>query len=86
MATHSSILAERPPWTEQAGGYSPWSCKVRQLKRLSTHAHKEDPRFHFPLFPQISRQIPNALLVFYLRFLRDSLGFPGSLVGTESIC
>ena len=51
-----------------------------------THAYKEDPRFHFPLFPQISRQIPNALLVFYLRFLRDSLGFPGSLVGTESMC
>ena len=45
-----------------------------QLKRLSTHVYKEDPRFHFPLFPQISGQIQNALLVFYLRFLRDSLG------------
>ena len=27
MATHSSILAWRIPWTEEPGGYSPWSCK-----------------------------------------------------------
>ena len=24
MATHSSILACRIPWTEEPGGYSPW--------------------------------------------------------------
>ena len=24
MATHSSILAWRLPWTEEPGGYSPW--------------------------------------------------------------
>jgi len=27
MATHSSILTWRIPWTEEAGGYSPWGCK-----------------------------------------------------------
>ena len=27
MATHSSILAWRIPWTEDLGGYSPWSHK-----------------------------------------------------------
>ena len=27
MATHSSILAWRIPWTEETGGYSPWGCK-----------------------------------------------------------
>ena len=27
MATHSSILAWRIPWTEEAGGYSPRGCK-----------------------------------------------------------
>ena len=27
MATHSSILAWRVPWTEQLGGYSPWNNK-----------------------------------------------------------
>ena len=27
MATHSSILALRIPWTEEPGGYSPWGRK-----------------------------------------------------------
>ena len=27
MATHSSILAWRIPWTEEPGGPSPWGCK-----------------------------------------------------------
>ena len=27
MATHSSILAWRIPWTEEPGGYSPWGLK-----------------------------------------------------------
>ena len=27
MATHSSILAWRIPWTEEPRGYSPWSRK-----------------------------------------------------------
>nr|ACH79982.1 hypothetical protein [Bos taurus] len=29
MATHSSILAWRIPWTEEPGGYSPWGRRVR---------------------------------------------------------
>ena len=27
MATHTSILAWRIPWTEDPGGYSPWGLK-----------------------------------------------------------
>ena len=27
MATHSSILAWRTPWTGSMAGYSPWGCK-----------------------------------------------------------
>ena len=27
MATHSSILVWRIPWTEEPGGYSPWGRK-----------------------------------------------------------
>ena len=27
MATHSSTLAWRMPWTEEPGRYSPWGCK-----------------------------------------------------------
>ena len=29
MATHSSILAGRIPWTEEPGGWSPWVAKSR---------------------------------------------------------
>ena len=28
MAIHSNILAWRISWTEEPGGYSPWSCRV----------------------------------------------------------
>ena len=28
MATQTSILAWRVPWTEEAGGYSPWDRRV----------------------------------------------------------
>ena len=28
MATHSGILARIIPWTEEPGGYSPWSHEV----------------------------------------------------------
>ena len=27
MATQSSILAWRIPWTEEPGGHGPWGCK-----------------------------------------------------------
>ena len=42
MATHSSILAWRIPWTEELGGlYSPWGCKeldmIEQLTHTNTH-------------------------------------------------
>ena len=53
MATYSSILAQRIPWTGKPGGYSPWSHKeldmtesLRNLKvllllspHLSPHSH-----------------------------------------------
>ena len=29
MATYSSSLAWRIPWTEEPGGYSPWAHRVR---------------------------------------------------------
>ena len=28
IATHSSILAWRIPWTEECGGLQPWNCRV----------------------------------------------------------
>ena len=35
MATHSSILAWRIPWTEEPVGYSPWSRKVSDTSLTS---------------------------------------------------
>ena len=39
MATHSSILAWRIPWTELGGLQSMGLQRVGQLKRLSVHEH-----------------------------------------------
>ena len=36
MATHSSILAWRIPWTEERGGYRPWGCtELDMTERLN---------------------------------------------------
>ena len=43
MATHSSVLAWKIPWTEEPGElHSTGSKRVRQLKRLSTNARMVD--------------------------------------------
>ena len=38
MATHSSILAWRIPWTEEPSGYSysPWACKESDTTERKT--------------------------------------------------
>ena len=36
IATHSSILAWRVPWTEELGGYSPWGCKESDMTERLT--------------------------------------------------
>ena len=35
MATHSSILAWRIPWTEEPGGYSPWGHKESDMTEVT---------------------------------------------------
>ena len=43
MATHTSILAWRIPWTEEPGSYSPWGQKVSDTtEQLSTAQHSTD--------------------------------------------
>ena len=39
MVTHSSILAWRIPWTEEAG-YSPWGHKESTQLSVSAHTHR----------------------------------------------
>ena len=36
MATHSSILAWRIPWTEETAGYSPWGHKESDTTKMIT--------------------------------------------------
>ena len=36
MATLSSILAWRIPWTEEPGGYCPWGCKESDITEQLT--------------------------------------------------
>ena len=35
MATHSSILAWRIPWTEEPAGYSPWGHKESDTSEVT---------------------------------------------------
>ena len=41
MATHSSILAWRIPWTEEPAGYSPWGRRESGTLTLSLHSFKD---------------------------------------------
>ena len=40
MATHSSILAWRIPWTEEPEGYSPWGRKESDTTEHSQHGNR----------------------------------------------
>ena len=47
MATHSSILAWRIPWTEEPGGLQSIGLQSQtQLKRLSMHALEKEMATH----------------------------------------
>ena len=37
MATHSSVLVQRSPWTESLVGYSPWGCKKLNTTEQLAH-------------------------------------------------
>ena len=39
LATHSSILAWKIPWTEEPSELGPWSCKELDLTEVTWHAH-----------------------------------------------
>jgi len=43
MATPSSILAWKIPWTEDSGRYSPWGCKeLYTTEQLTLSLHFQD--------------------------------------------
>ena len=39
IATHSSILTWRIPWTEEPEGYSPWGCKESDMSEVTEYKH-----------------------------------------------
>ena len=46
MATHSSILAWKIPWTEGAwwAGYSPWDCGESDTTEVTEHPIYQDQK------------------------------------------
>ena len=41
IATHSSILAWRIPWTEEPGKLSLWGCKESDMTEQLTHTYTQ---------------------------------------------
>ena len=44
MATHSSMLAWKIPWTEESGGLQSMGCKESDTTERLTHTHKDVQR------------------------------------------
>jgi len=46
MATHSSVLAWRIPWTEEPGRLlcNPWGCKESGMTEQLSHSHSNSPQ------------------------------------------
>ena len=44
MATHSSILASRTPWTEEPSGHSPLARKASVTTEVTKHSTKKTRR------------------------------------------
>ena len=45
MATHSSILVWKIPWTEALAGCSPKGCKESDMTEATKHAHRHAKTF-----------------------------------------
>ena len=56
MATHSSILAWRIPWTEEPGGHSPWGRKESDTTEQLYNKNAPKKRTHgdFPGGPAVN--------------------------------
>ena len=59
MATHSSILVWRNPWTEKPGElYSPWGCKESDTsERLSTSHSVGKEEMPWSLVPGVGEDV-----------------------------
>ena len=82
MATHSSTLAWRIPWTEDLAGYSPWGHKESGMTNTFTVLiHRRQFAF-LPSFP-LYLQLPNSWTSGWNIFHQPILFF--SISGNETI-
>ena len=63
MATHSSILAWRIPWTEEPGGLQSMGLQRVRHNSATKHSTAQHSFISSPLFPKI---IPKAVPPLYL--------------------
>ena len=65
MATHSSILAWRIPWTEEPGGYGSRGCKELDVTEQLTHTHikhlGQPGKWQFPIWEREKREFPHPV-------------------------
>ena len=74
MATHSSILAWRIPWTEQPGGLSPWGGKELDMSEVTWHALAEPQTFIF--LPTACSRHSRLFSIMLLKILPVSTHYP----------
>ena len=78
MASHSSILAWKIPWTERLEGYSPWGCKESDTtEHAHTHTHTHT---HTPMHTKCLQPVCKPLFMFHLtnRYQLSTLYVPGT--------
>ena len=85
MATHSSILAWRIPWTEESAGYGPWGCTESDMTEVTEHALTFYMGSSESAFPQADGQTGNpvpVLCVHTANTLGEGLSKPVSMVNS----
>ena len=77
MATHSSLLAWRIPWTEEPRGLHPLDCKKLDRAEEPEHAHMCWFLFLCYLHPLLFLEQPSAHTWIHVRFSDTLKSEPG---------
>ena len=83
MATHSSILAWRTPWTEEPVGYSPCGCRESDTAERLHFTHRciwNHSMFSCLLFPLTIQDLRAPVLPFYGQSFFSIPTFPSAAV------
>ena len=74
MATHSSILAWRIPWTEESGGIQSMGSQRVGRDWLSLSCFTDDPFIYINAVPWAKRIMPGSQLILNKYFLNEYKG------------